>query len=476
MTNALSFYIGGAWVEPATSARLGVENPSTAETFAEIALGSVADVDRAVAAARAAFPAYSATTKTERIALLQAIVAVYERRLDDVARAISQEIGAPLSLAREKQAPSGIAHFRKAIEVLETYEFEWRQGRALLVREPIGVAALITPWNWPVNQISAKVAAALASGSTVVLKPSELSPLSAVIFAEILHEAGVPAGVFNLVQGDGPTVGQALAAHPDVDMVSFTGSTRAGVLVAKAAAETVKRVHQELGGKSANILLPDADFEAAVARNAADTFTNSGQTCNAPTRLFVPRDRVDEAAAIAARVAAEFTQGPADAPGVRIGPVISGAQFDRIQALIASGLDEGARLVAGGPGRPEGLSRGWFVRPTVFADVQPAHRIAREEIFGPVLSILGYDSVEQAITLANDTVYGLAAYVQSRDIEAARAVARRLRAGVVYVNGPAWDPGLPFGGFKQSGNGREYGVFGLEDFTELKAISGYDPA
>jgi aldehyde dehydrogenase (NAD+) len=345
-----------------------------------------------------------------------------------------------------------------------------------VVREPIGVVGLITPWNWPLNQITCKVGPALAAGCTMVLKPSEIAPLDAIIFAEILHEAGVPKGVFNLVNGDGPTVGQALAQHPDVDMMSFTGSTRAGILVAKSGADTVKRIHQELGGKSANILFPDVDLELAVTKGVAGCFGNSGQSCNAPTRMYVPRERHDEAAAIAKTAAEKFSVGPADDPKSRLGPVVSQIQFDKIQDLIKSGIDEGAALVTGGTGRPGGLNRGYYVKPTIFANVSQDMRIAREEIFGPVLAIMPYETIDEVVDRANDTVYGLASYLQSKDQKRAQEVARRMRSGNVYINYPAWDAGMPFGGYKQSGNGREYAEYGLEDFMEIKGIVGYEAA
>ena len=476
MTNALKFYIDGAWVDPLVPRRLEVVNPATEEPFAEISLGAAGDVDRAVAAAKRAFASFGRSTKAERLDLMKAVLDVYKRRADDMAAAISQEMGAPLKFARDSQTGIGIAHLAKMIETLESYEFRHLKGHTLVVREPIGVVGMITPWNWPMNQVTCKVAPALATGCTMVLKPSEISPLSGIVFAEIMHEAGVPAGVFNLVNGDGPTVGEAISRHPDVDMVSFTGSTRAGILVAKAAADTVKRVAQELGGKSANILLPDVDLERAVTQGVAGCFGNSGQSCNAPTRMFVPRDRHDEAIAIVRTAAAGFKVGDPQAPGTNLGPVVSRTQYDKIQGLIETGIAEGAELVIGGPGRPEGLNRGYYIRPTVFGGVTPDMTIAREEIFGPVLSILTYKDEEDAIALANDTVYGLASYVQSADIERARRVAERMRSGNVYINYPAWDAGAPFGGYKQSGNGREYAEFGLEDFTEIKGIVGYEAA
>ncbi|MCK3779279.1 aldehyde dehydrogenase family protein [Ensifer sesbaniae] len=473
MRNYPQFYVDGAWVDPVDPVTLDVIDPSTEEAFATIALGSAADVDRAVAAARQAFPAFSLTSREERLDLLERVLSAYEKRSADLALAISQEMGAPRRMALNNQVGSGAAHIRTMIETLKTYRFDRLKGSTLITKEAVGVVAMITPWNWPLNQITCKVAPALAAGCTMVLKPSEIAPVSAMIFAEVMHEAGVPAGIFNLVNGDGPTVGEALARHPDVDMVSITGSTRAGVLVAKAAADTVKRVHQELGGKSANIILDDADLKAAVRQGVLDCFDNSGQSCNAPTRMLVPADRMAEALEVARAVAAEPNVGPADRPGVDLGPVVSDVQFAKIQALIRAGIDEGATLVAGGVGRPEGLDRGHFVKPTVFGNVDPDMRIAREEIFGPVLCILGYASEEEAIRIANDTPYGLAAYVQSADLGRARRVARLLRVGNVHINYPDWDTGAPFGGFKQSGNGREYAEFGLDDFLEVKGVIGY---
>ncbi|WP_061931727.1 aldehyde dehydrogenase family protein [Aureimonas sp. AU22] len=473
MSHALQFYIDGEWVDPARPATLAVIDPSTEEAYAEIALGSGADVDRAVAAARRAFPAFSRTTREERLALMRRLLAVYEARLPDMADAISREMGAPRPFALASQAGIGTAHLTKMIETLETYSFGERRGTMLIAKEPIGVVGMITPWNWPMNQIMCKVAPALAAGCTMVLKPSEIAPMSGLLFAEICHEAGLPKGVFNLVNGDGPTVGEAMSRHPGIDMMSFTGSTRAGILVAKSSADTIKRVHQELGGKSANILLPDVDLETAVTKGVQGCFGNSGQSCNAPTRMFVPADRHNEAAGIAARAADAFKVGPADAETTELGPVVSQAQYDKIQGLIETGIREGARLVAGGPGRPDGLNRGYFVRPTVFADVTPDMTIAREEIFGPVLSILSYESEDEVADLANDTVYGLASYIQSADLGRARALAARMRTGNVYINYPAWDAGAPFGGYKQSGNGREYADFGLDEFLEIKGIVGY---
>lgn len=476
MTDFTKFYINGEWVAPAEPRPFDVINPATEEPTAQINLGSARDVDRAVASAKAAFPAYSRTNKEERIALLQKIVEAYKARYDELAQAITREMGAPAWLANRAQAATGLAHLNQMIAILKDFAFEETRGTTLIVKEPVGVCGFITPWNWPINQIACKVVPALAAGCTMVLKPSEIAPLSGMIFADILHAAGVPKGVFNLVNGDGPTVGQALAAHPDIDMVSFTGSTRGGIAVAKAAADTVKRVHQELGGKSANIILPDADLQKAVAGGVQACFNNSGQSCNAPTRMFVEARQQEQAIAIA-KAAAEATKvGDPNTKGTTIGPVVSEAQFRKIQRLIESGIAEGATLVAGGPGRPEGFNRGYYVRPTVFANVKPEMTISREEIFGPVLSILPYESEAQAIAMANDTVYGLSGYVQSGDIDHARRVAAQLRTGQVHLNGAGPDFGAPFGGFKQSGNGREWGVFGLEEFLEVKAVLGYRAA
>jgi aldehyde dehydrogenase (NAD+) len=473
MDEYLSFYIDGQWVKPESRQTLDVINPANEEAFARIALGTAEDVDKAVSAAQRAFASYSRTSRQERLDLLEAVLAVYLRRADEMADAISQEMGAPLGFAREAQVGAGHGHIAQGIAVLRTMEFEEVINNTLVVREPVGVVGLITPWNWPMNQVTCKVVPALATGCTMVLKPSEIAPISAIIFTEIMHEAGVPAGVYNLVNGDGPTVGQAISSHPDIDMVSFTGSTRAGILVAKAAADTVKRVHQELGGKSPNIILDDADFEAAITHGARGCFNNSGQSCNAPTRLLVPRDRQEEVAAIARRIAESTIVGDPRSADTTIGPVVSDVQFNRIQDLIEAGIKEGATLVTGGLGRPDGLNRGYYVRPTVFADVTNDMRIAREEIFGPVLSILPYGSEEEAIAIANDTVYGLSSYVTSGDPERARRIARQIRAGMVHINGSRGDNAAPFGGYKQSGNGREWGRYGFEDFLEVKSMFGY---
>ena len=476
MKEYLRFYIGGAWVDPAEPKTLDVINPATEEAFARISMGSAADVDKAVNAAKAAFETYSQTTREERIDLLQRILTAYQARYGDFVEAISTEMGAPLFLSKAAQAATGVAHLAKMIEILKEFPFQEMRGTTAISKEPVGVCGFITPWNWPINQIVCKVAPALAAGCTMVLKPSEIAPVNAMILAEVMHEAGVPAGVFNLVNGDGVGVGQPLSAHPDVDMVSFTGSTRAGVAVAKAAADTVKRVHQELGGKSANIILRDADLKAAVTGGVRGVMGNSGQSCNAPTRMFVPRESQDEAAAIARAVAEKIKVGNPFEDGVTMGPVVSDVHFDKIQGLIAKGIEEGATLVTGGLGLPEGLNKGYFVRPTVFANVTNDMTIAREEIFGPVLSILPYDTEDDAIRMANDTVYGLSGYVQSGNIEHARKVAARLRTGNVHLNGAGPDFAAPFGGFKQSGNGREWGEFGLEEFLEVKAVLGWEAA
>ncbi len=476
MREMLKFYIDGRWVDPVTPNPVEVINPATEAPCGRISLGSAADVDLAVAAAKRAEAGYAATTREQRIDLLEAILAQFMKRYDDIAEAIMDEMGAPWGLAKGAQAGSGPQHIKAAIRALKTFEFEERNRTTLIVREPIGVCALITPWNWPVNQVACKVAPALAAGCTMVLKPSEIAPFDAMIFAEVLDAAGVPAGVFNLVNGDGPGVGTALSQHPDVAMVSFTGSTRAGVAVAQNAAPTVKRVAQELGGKSANILLDDADFENAVRQGAEECFDNTGQSCNAPTRMLVPRDRMDEAAAIAADVASSIRVGDPRGDGVQVGPLVSALQWKKVQDLIQKGIDEGATLAAGGTGRPEGLAKGYFARPTVFANVSNEMTIAREEIFGPVLSIIPYDDEDQAVEIANDTPYGLSGYVSSGDLDRARRVAARLRTGMVHINGASLDAMAPFGGYKQSGNGREWGAEGIEEFLEVKSIYGYEAA
>src|SRR5271165_5898768 len=468
------FYIDGHWTSPVSGKTMPVINPATEEAMYEIALGSADDVDRAVAAARRAFEGYAAWSREDRIALLDRVVEAYKARLKDIAEAISDEMGAPLPMAERAQAGSGLGHLTTTLEVLKTYPFEERLGTAMIFREPVGVAGMITPWNWPMNQIACKVAPALAAGCTMVLKPSEYTPTSALIFAEVLDDAGVPPGVFNLINGLGPEVGAAMSAHPGIDMISFTGSTRAGIDVAQRAAPTVKRVSQELGGKSANILLDDANFEKAVGGGAAHCFNNSGQSCNAPTRMLVPFARMNEAASIAKTVAERTVPGNPRAEGTVIGPVVNHVQWNKIQALIAKGIEEGATLVTGGPGRPADLNKGYYVRPTVFANVTNSMTIAREEIFGPVLSIVGYEDEDDAVRIANDTPYGLAGYVSSGDRERARRVSRCIRAGNVNLNGSANERTAPFGGYKQSGNGREWGRFGLEDYLEVKAVAGWD--
>ena len=467
------FYINGQWVDPTTPHDFDVINPANEEVCAHISLGSEADVDKAVAAAKAAFATYSRTTRQERMELLQSCIATYEKRYHDIADAIREEMGAPKGLAETAQAHTGMGHLQQALKVLENFQFEEDLGPHRVFKEPIGVCGLITPWNWPVNQISCKVAPALAVGCTVVLKPSEVAPLSAYIYSEIMHEAGVPAGVFNMVNGDGPTVGTALSKHPDVDMMSFTGSTRAGSLVAQNAAPTVKRVTQELGGKSPNIILEDADLEAAVTRGVMSMYVNTGQSCNAPSRMLVPRAKLAEAEAIAAKVTESVAVGDPLAEGTTMGPVVSEVQFNKIQGLLEAGIKEGAKLVTGGVGRPAGLDKGYYIKPTVFSEANNNMTIAREEIFGPVLTMIPYDTEEEAIEIANDTPYGLAGYVQSEDIDHARKVAAQIRAGNIHVNGASGGYDVPFGGYKQSGNGREWGQHGFTDFLEIKAVEGY---
>ncbi|MGC6499148.1 MAG: aldehyde dehydrogenase family protein [Henriciella sp.] len=476
MKEYLQFYINGEWVDPVEPRTLEVENPATEESFAVISLGSKADVEKAVAAAKAAFPSFSQTSIDYRAELLDKITAGIQARMGDMAEAISDEMGAPMWLANAAQVPAGMGHFATTAQILRNYEFEEVRNGTLLRKEPIGVCGFITPWNWPLNQIACKVAPAIAAGCTMVLKPSEISPLNALIFTEIMHEAGVPPGVFNLVNGDGPGVGAELSSHPDIEMVSFTGSTRAGVLVAQAAAPTVKRVAQELGGKSPNIVLPSADLQQAVSSGVMAMMTNTGQSCNAPSRMFVPRDRNDEAMKIAAATAEQVKVAmPREAERGAMGPISNGNQYQKVQDLIQAGIDEGATLLAGGTGRPEGLNRGYFARPTVFGNVTNDMTIAREEIFGPVLVMIPYDDVEDAVSMANDTEYGLAGYVQG-PVEEAAQIARRIRAGQVQINGKGPDFTAPFGGYKQSGNGREWGDYGFEEFLEIKAVMGADAA
>ncbi len=470
------FYIDGRWVDPTEPKELKVINPATEQSAGVISLGNAADANRAVAAARRAFESFSQTSREERRALLETILKVYKKRFNDVAEAIRVEMGAPTKLAHGSQAGIGVGHLSAMIDVLKSFEFEERRGSTRLVLEPVGVCALITPWNWPINQIAAKVVPALAAGCTMILKPSEFSPFSAIVWAEVMHEAGVPAGVFNLVNGTGPDVGAALASHPDVDMVSFTGSTRAGTEVARLAAATVKRVHQELGGKSPNILLDDADFPQAVRASVLHVFQNSGQSCNAPTRMLVPASRLAEVEALAKQVADKVRVGDPASTETEVGPVVSKIQFERVEGYIAKGISEGAKVVAGGEGRPENLASGYYVRPTIFSNVNNNMVIAREEIFGPVLAILPYNDEEEAVRIANDTPYGLQAYVWSNDLAHANRIGRRIRAGRVTINGAPGDMNTPFGGFKRSGNGREWGEHGLRDFLEVKAVLGAEVA
>jgi len=467
------FYINGGWCSPVTPGSLPVVNPATESVVAEVASGSAEDVDRAVAAARAAFPRWSATAAEARAGFLGKIYDLILERKESLAQALSLEMGAAIGFARAMQVPLAAEHVRIARDLLSTYRFQTVESGTAIEREPIGVCGLITPWNWPLYQITAKVAPAIAAGCTVVLKPSELSPLSALLFAQLVHDAGLPPGVFNLVNGTGPEVGGAMAAHPDIDMISITGSNRAGALVAQAAAPTVKRVTQELGGKSPNVLLPDADFANVVPLGVMTAFRNVGQSCSAPTRMIVPRDRLAEVEALAAATANAIIVGDPQSEETVLGPIANEAQFKRVQAMIESGLSEGAKLVCGGPGRMPGHETGFYARPTVFSEVDSSMRIAQEEIFGPVLCIIAYETLDEAVAIANDTVYGLSAHVQSRDLDHARAVASRIRAGQVLLNHPAWNPMAPFGGYKRSGNGREFGVYGFEEYLETKAIVGF---
>jgi len=476
MKECVQFYINGEWVDPVNPQHLDVINPATEESIGKIAMGNSHDVDKAVAAARNAFDSFSKTSKEERVALMGKILEVYQNKYDEIAETISSEMGAPLWLSKAAQAATGAGHFATFMNILKNYEFEEDKGTTRLRKEPIGVCGFITPWNWPINQIACKVAPAIAAGCTMILKPSEISPLNAILFAEVMDEAGVPAGVFNLVNGDGINVGEAMSSHPDIDMMSFTGSTRAGIAVAKASADSVKRVTQELGGKSANIILDDADFNKSVSGGVGSVFTNSGQSCNAPTRMLVPADRQAEAVAIAKATAdATVVGNPIDVAPGGMGPVVSEVQFNKIQSLIEKGIEEGATLVAGGPGKPEGLNAGYFVKPTVFSDVSNDMTIAREEIFGPVISILPYKDEDEAISIANDTEYGLSGYVSGSQ-ERAQKVAEKIRSGNVHVNGAGPDFSAPFGGYKKSGNGREWGELGFEEFLEIKAILGYNAA
>jgi aldehyde dehydrogenase (NAD+) len=473
MDDARRFYIDGGWVEPLGGTTADVVDPSTEEVFATVALGTPVDVDRAVSAARRAFDGFSGTSREERLALLERIMTLYAARKSEMGALISREMGAPLTLALDAQAQAGYDHFEAARDTLRDFAFEEQMGTTRVLHEPVGACGLITPWNWPMFLIAAKVAPALATGCTMVLKPSEMAPLNAILFAEILDEAGVPPGVFNLVNGDGPTVGAAIAAHPDLDMVSFTGLIRAGIDVAAKAAPTVKRVTQELGGKSADIILDDADLDEVIPRDVEHLCVNTGQTCTAPTRMLVPRAQMDRAARIAAAAADRIVVGDPRDDATDIGPVASRQQLDRVQHLIGVAIGEGARLVTGGLGRLDQLPRGYYVRPTVFSHVTNEMSIAREEVFGPVLAIIGYDSDDDAIRIANDSTYGLYGYVSSPDLDRARAVARRIRAGMIEVNLAGIDIRAPFGGYRRSGNGREYGRRGFEEYLEAKSITGY---
>ena len=473
--NMLKFYINGQWVDPLSDKRMGVENPATEEIVCEVAMGNAQDTDRAILAARAAFDGWTYRPVAERIAVVKRILEIYNERYEDFAQVMMTEMGAPISWARNAQAWAGQVHIESTIKAAEEFVWEYSRGTTRIVHEGIGVCSLITPWNWPMNQIACKVAPALVAGCTMVLKPSEIAPLSGTLFAQVCHDAGVPPGVFNLVHGAGPEVGARMSEHPEVDMVSFTGSTRAGTAIAAAAAPTVKRVAQELGGKSPNIILPTANIAEAVAAGVTAVMSNTGQSCDAPTRMLVPRDKQAEALAVAKAAAEKITVGDPRDEGTEMGPLISKLQFEKVQRLIQAGIDEGATLVTGGVGRPADLNRGWFVRPTVFGDVVNSMTISKEEIFGPVLAIQPYDSIEDAISQANDTVYGLAAYIAG-PVEDAKPVARRLRAGTVNLNYPDWDTFAPFGGYKQSGNGREYADWGIHDFCEVKGIVGYGEA
>jgi aldehyde dehydrogenase (NAD+) len=477
MLDKRKFYINGEWVAPVVANDLEVLNPATEKPIAVISMGSAGDIDRAVAAAKKAFATYSRTSTEERLALLEKLLSIYKRRYEEMAQTITMELGAPITMSTEQQADVGVGHLQGFIDALKRLHMrEVLPNGDVMLREPIGVCGLITPWNWPINQIALKVVPALATGSTCVLKPSEFTPLNALLYAEMVHEAGFPAGTFNLVNGDGLNVGAALSKHKDVDMMSFTGSTRAGIAVSKDAAETVKRVTLELGGKSPNIVFEDADLEDRVAGSVLECFNNSGQSCDAPTRLLVQKSVYDKAVEIATRVGKEARVGNPTEEGSHIGPLVSDVQFGRVQALIEAGIADGARLLVGGAGKPEGFETGYYVKPTIFADVNNTMRIAREEVFGPVLAIMPFETEEEAIEIANDTNYGLAAYVQTCDPKRAERVASRLRAGMVHINGGPHRYGSPFGGYKQSGNGREGGMFGLEDFLEVKTVHRPDAA
>ena len=469
------FYINGKWVEPSENKQLDVINPANEDVITQIYLGNKKDVDDAVSAAKNAFNNFSVTSREERLEIFEKIIDVYKKRMSDLSKAITSEMGAPVNLANAAQAPAGLGHLKKAYNALKEYKFEYEMNTTLIRKEPVGVCGLITPWNWPINQISCKVAPALAAGCTMVLKPSEVAPLSAIIFTEILDEANVPAGVYNMIHGDGPTVGEAMSKHPNIDMMSFTGSTRAGISVAKSSADTVKRVTQELGGKSANILLEDADFEKSVTKGVLHCMNNSGQSCNAPTRMLVPNSKMNDVIEIAKSALNKVKLGDPNSEDTTIGPVVSKVQYDKIKKLIDSGIDEGATLVAGGSNMPDGQNTGYYIQPTIFANVNNNMTIAKEEIFGPVLSILGYKDEDDAIKIANETIYGLSGYVSSQNLNKANEIASKLRTGNVHINNAPGDQSAPFGGYKMSGNGREWGEFGLEDFLEVKAVMGALP-
>ena len=475
MQNSKNFYIDGKWVEPSNSNYLDVINPANEEVITKISLGNESDVNKAVKAAKNAFNTYSTTSREERLSILERIMDVYKKRMPDLSSAITSEMGAPVNLSNAAQAPAGFGHLKKAYNALKNYKFEYEMNSTLIRKEPVGICGLITPWNWPINQISCKVAPALAAGCTMVLKPSEIAPLSAIIFSEIIDEAKVPAGVYNMINGDGPTVGEAMSKHPDIDMMSFTGSTRAGVSVAKSSADTVKRVTQELGGKSANIILDDADFNKSITKGVLHCMNNSGQSCNAPTRMLVPKSKIEDVIEIAKSALEKVKLGDPKSESTTIGPVVSKVQYDKIKNLIDTGIKEGATLISGGSNIPTGLDNGYYIEPTIFANVTNEMTIAKEEIFGPVLSILSYEDEEDAIKIANETIYGLSGYVSSENLERANKVARRLRTGNVHINNAPGDQSAPFGGYKMSGNGREWGEYGLEDFLEIKAVMGSIP-
>lgn len=475
MKLATKFYINGQWVDPVEERQIDVINPATEQPVAKISMASAADVNKAVAAAKAAFPSYSQTSREERVALMEKLAEIYKERYNDMAEAIKLEMGAPDGFSKKAQAATGLGHIATAANILKSYEFEENLGTTHVFKEPIGVCGFITPWNWPINQIMCKVAPALAVGCTMVLKPSQVAPLDAYVLAEMIDAAGFPPGVFNLVNGAGPQVGEWLSTHADVDMVSLTGSTYAGAQVAKYAADTIKRVSLELGGKSANIILDDADLQKAVKGGVIGCMSNTGQSCNAPTRMLVPAAKHNEIVALAKTIAEGIKVGDPDDPATVIGPQANKKQWTTVQNLIQKAVDEGSQLVCGGPGKPEGLDTGYYTKPTIFANLKNSDTICQEEVFGPVLSIIPYQNEEEAIAIANDSIYGLSGYVQSGSLERARKVASRMRTGMVHLNGAPTDINAPFGGYKQSGNGREWGAHGFDEFLEIKAVMGYEP-